>query len=355
MSVTNHKCPNCEAGLPFNPEKGLWVCEYCNSKFTEEELITYINNSEEKKKGKVKKHKNNIDMEYTTVEMDMYKCPSCGAEILTDENTTATFCVYCKNPTIIKERFKGAFNPKYIIPFKKTKQEATEAFSRFSKGKIFSPDNFTDYRNIQEISSIYIPFWLYSCQVDGKIKVDARKVRSWCSGNYRYTETSYYEANRFGELSFDKVPVDGSTEFDNIIMDSIEPYDYTELKEFNMSYLSGFLSEHYDTSSEDSFERAQNRIKETTTNLLNNDIHGYTSKTVLSSDININNLETDYVLLPVWLLNTKYNDKIYTFALNGQTGKMVGNIPICKKKLIKKSLIVAIATAIITTIILFLS
>lgn len=351
MSVTNHKCPNCEAGLPYNPEKGLWVCEYCNSEFTEEELNKYIQEKESKKEIK-KKKEDNVESS-NIVEMDMYRCPSCGAEILTDENTTATFCVYCKNPAIIKERFKGEFNPDYIIPFKKTKQEAIDAFSRFSRGKLFTPDNFTDYKNIQEISSIYIPFWLYTCTVDAEINVDARKVRSWRSGNYRYTETSYYEAIRSGTLSFDKIPTDGSTEFDDKIMDSIEPYDYSELKEFNMSYLSGFLSEHYDVSKEKSFQRAEKRIKETTQNYLNSDIHGYSSKTITSSNINVNDLNAKYVLLPVWLLNTKYKDKLYTFALNGQTGKMVGNIPISKKKLIIKSSIVATLTAIITAIISF--
>ncbi|MBE5821059.1 MAG: DNA helicase PriA [Clostridiales bacterium] len=349
MSITNHKCPNCEAGLPFNPEKGLWVCEYCKSEFTEEELNSYTKKSEKKTTTRKKKEVNNENI----VEMDMYRCPSCGAEILTDENTTATFCVYCKNPAIIKERFKGEFNPDYIIPFKKTKQDAIEAFSRFSKGKLFTPDSFTDYNNIQEISSIYIPFWLYTCDVNGEINVDARKVRSWRSGDYRYTETSYYDVTRNGELIFDRVPTDGSTEFDDNIMDSIEPYDYSEMTEFNMSYLSGFLSEHYDVNKDDSFERAENRIKETTKNYLNNDIHGYTSKTIASSNITIDNLDAKYVLLPVWLLNTKYNDKIYTFALNGQTGKMVGNIPICKKKLIIKSSIVAGLTAIITALITY--
>ena len=352
MSVTNHKCPNCNAGLPFNAKKGLWVCEYCHSEFTEEQLNEYMKKENDEASNKKSKTKKTETDEFN---MDIYRCPSCGAQIIADENTTATFCVYCKNPAIIKEKFKGEFNPDYILPFSKTKNDAINAFKHFSKGKIFTPNDFTNPKNISEITPIYIPFWTYSCSTDGSIDVDARKVTHWRSGNYNYTKTDYYDVRRSGTVDFDKVPADGSTKFDDNIMDSIEPYDYSALKDFNMSYLSGFFSENYDVSKEETFKRVETRINQTAIDKLSSDIVGYSSKFVKDSNININGLDTKYVLLPVWMLNTKYNDKIYTFAMNGQTGKIVGNIPIDKTKLFIKTSLFFLASVVITTILSFLN
>ena len=94
-STIDHKCPACNAKLTFKPETQNWVCEYCDSKFTLEDL----KKNEKKYKDKVVEEEAQDQGEY-----NMYKCPDCGAEIVTDLNTTATFCVYCKNTSIIKER-----------------------------------------------------------------------------------------------------------------------------------------------------------------------------------------------------------------------------------------------------------
>ncbi len=348
MNVTNHKCPTCGAGLPFDPKKGLWVCKYCNTTFTEQDLAK---EQEEPTNEEVKQEETGNNEQSN---MDLYKCPSCGAQIIADENTTATFCVYCKNPAIIKSKLKGKFEPQYILPFKTTKQDAMDAFIKFKNGKIFTPEDFENPKNVQEITGIYIPFWLYSCDVDATIRVRGEKIKSWRMGNYRYTKTDTYSVIREGNIDYDDIPADGSEKFADDIMDSIEPYGYTDLTEFNLSYLSGFLAENYDVSNEDAFSRAKLRIENTSKDELNKTVTGYTTKFVESTDININNMEHKYVLLPVWLLNTKYKEKIYTFAMNGQTGKMVGNIPICKKKLIKKTLLTLLVSLIVTTIIVII-
>lgn len=323
MKSVNHKCPSCNASLKYDPKTKGWKCEYCGGSFTLEDL----KHNEENFENTEVENKDNDD----SVEMDEYYCQDCGAKIVADKNTAATFCVYCKNTAILKSRLSDKFSPSKIIPFMKTKDDAIEAFKSVGKGKILMPREFTLPQNIQELTGIYIPFWLYSCKVDGVIKGKGHKVTSWSSGDYLYTKTDVYLVERNGQFSFSKIPVDGSVRFNDAIMNSIEPFDYNALCDFSPSYLSGFLAEKYDVESGEAKKISIDRAKQSCYMELSQAIH-YSS--FFLDDKNGNVLEEDikYVLLPVWMVNIKYNEKIYTFAMNGQTGKMVGDIPYSKKK-----------------------
>ena len=322
-NTLDHKCPTCNAVLKFNPKGQNWKCEYCRGEFNLQQIEEY-----EKKTGKVLEKEPDEKKVLDPNGMVVYTCKNCGAEIIADPNVSTTSCVYCKNTAILKDKLQGEFNPKFVIPFKNTKEDAIEAFKKLGKGRIFMPKEFNDKKNINEMSGVYIPFWLYDYTADGSVEATCTRVTSWRSGNYMYTKTDTYLASRDGNMSFSNVPVDGSKRFEDDIMNSIEPFDYNDLKDFNYSYLSGFLSEKYDIDSEGAKPDSETRCKNTFINEMKKDIRGYNAVTVTKNNINLNNIKTDYVLLPVWMLNIKYKDKIYTFAMNGQTGKMVGNIPI---------------------------
>ena len=318
----NHKCPNCHAKLTFNPKGQNWICEYCDSKFKLEELKNNEQNYNEKK----------VEEEAVSSEFDVYRCPDCGAQIITDLNTVATFCIYCKNTSIIKERLVGKFELKRLIPFQNTKEDAIEAFKKLGKGHPLMPKEFADPKNISEIRGIYIPFWLFSSTVNGHLVSDCKRVHSHRRGDYQYITTESYEVIREGEVHFNYVPNDGSKKFDDGIMNSIEPYDYKKLVDFSPSYLSGFYAEKYDLDGEKAQKIIDSRIKNTVQDLLTSQIRGYTSSIVRTTDIHYNDYKMEYVFLPVWFLNIKYKDKFYTFAMNGENGKLMGNIPVDKKK-----------------------
>ena len=317
----DHKCPSCNAILKYNPHGDNFKCEYCKSEFTLEEVTDY-----NKKRG------NTLDKEIKYKDLDMYICSNCGAKIITDENTSATSCVYCKNTSIMRDKLIGEFSPQYIIPFKNTKEDAINAFKALGKGKPFIPKDFKRVENINEMSGVYIPFWLYDFSVDGELEATGNRVTSWKSGNYRYTKTDTYSVTRGGNISFEKIPTDGSKRFENDIMNSIEPFDYTGLKKFNFSYLSGFLSEKYDVTKDEAKAESKSRAEASFVDSMRNDIRGYTSVINKTHKVTFNEEKSNYVLLPVWMLNIKYKDKIYTFAMNGQTGKLIGNIPVNKAK-----------------------
>ena len=337
-NTLDHKCPKCNAVLKFNPHGQNWKCEYCRAEYEEKNnKVLEEESSKENANG-----------------MDIYICNNCGAQIVADENTSTTSCVYCKNTAILKNKLQDEFNPDYLIPFRYTKEDAIGSFKKLGKGKILMPRAFNDPKNINEMSGIYIPFWLYDYDADGVIEANCNRITTWTRGDYMYTKTDTYLAIRGGKMSFDKVPVDGSKRFENDIMNSIEPFDYKDLKDFNYSYLSGFLSEKYDVTKEEAENDAIKRVKSSFTNEMKNDIRGYNTVLVKSENINLNNKKNSYVLLPVWMLNIKYKEKIYTFAMNGQTGKLIGNIPIDKKKAVIVWSLVFIVISLVIFLVLYL-
>lgn len=320
MEVMDHKCPACGAKLPFNPDTQKWKCEYCGNSFSIDELEKY------------QEYENVVEDE---IEVDVYECSNCGAQVITDENTVATACVYCGNTAIMKNRIKGKFKPTKIIPFKTNKEAAIAAFKKIKRGKIFAPKDFNNEENIQKMSGIYIPFWVYDCDTYIKAKYNCAKIKSWRRGNYVYTKTDTYLVEREGSMFFDKVPVDGSEKFADDLMDSIEPFDYKDLVEFNPSYLSGFLAEKYDVEREKAALRAKKRVESSSENKMLETIGKYTVTRLANKNVDINFKDIQYILLPVWMLTIKYKEKLYTFAMNGQTGKMVGKIPISSGQVYK--------------------
>lgn len=350
MEALDHKCPSCTATLPFDPTLQKWKCSYCGSEYTLEELEKYENakNADDSEKTNPS---NDVNLgEDSTIDVDVYECQSCGAKILTDENTTATFCVYCGNTAIIKNRLTGTLRPTKIIPFKNTKEEAIKTFVNYRKGKPFAPKDFSNKENIEKITGVYIPFWIYDCDVAASLEAVGKNIKTWTSGDYQYTKTDTYKVLREGNMNYEKVPTDASSKFDDDIMDSIEPFNYNDLADFSMSYLSGFLSEKYDVEKSEAFERAKTRVVNSTNEKLKETIIGYSTYSVVSSNMNINLKDSNYILLPVWMLNINYRGKVRKFAMNGQTGKMVGDIPIAPSKVISTSLVIFIVSFIILLI-----
>ena len=342
----DHKCPNCGAKIVFVPKSGKWKCDNCNSEFDLETLKKFNNASNEAN--------NDGKSDVEDVNYVEYHCKDCGAKIVADENTASTFCVYCGNTAILKSKLSGKFAPSKIIPFKKSKEEALEAFKNISKGKPLTPKFFNKQENIEKISGVYIPFWLYSIDSEGVIDVSAQKISNWVVGNESYTKTDTYEVNRDGKMKYERVPVDGSTRFNDDLMTSIEPFDYNEMVEYNHAYLSGFLAEKYDVDSTSSEKIAIKRADKTTEDTLMNSITGYTSKIIKNKKIDNKITNTEYVLLPVWMVNVKYNDKYYTFAMNAQSGEFIGDTPISKGKAILFAILLFIGVALIVVLFSYL-
>lgn len=347
--ITNYQCPACMGPLHFVGESGRLECDYCGSNFNVAEIEALYKEKEQKAAKAAEDTENapetkdgsewdvsglNEDWGADAEGMRTYSCPSCGAELLCEATTAATSCPYCGNPTVVPGQFSGILKPDYVLPFKLSKEDAIKALKKHYLKKPLLPTTFSKANHLEEIKGVYVPFWLYDGEASGSAQFHATQVHTYTSGDYEITETSHYDVRRAGSLGFEKIPVDASSKMPDDYMDSIEPYDYSDLKPFSTAYLPGFLADKYDVSVEDSRERADKRCVGSLSCALKGTVSGYTTCNETSRNIHLKRGKVHYALLPVWLLNTKWEGKDFLFAMNGQTGKLVGNLPVSTKRVI---------------------
>ncbi len=332
--VIEYKCPCCNAGLSFSSNAQKLTCEYCGNTF-DMDAVKAFNEDQAATSQEDFQWEPPQPQHWQQAEEDQlqaFQCPSCAGEILCQETTAATFCPYCGNPTIVPGRLSGGVRPDGVIPFQKSREEAQAAFLTLCKGKPLLPKEFTQKQQIEKLTGIYVPFWLYDCRGDFYGRYKATRVRTWSDSNYNYTKTSHYLLVRKADADFLGIPVDGSTKMDDIAMESIEPFDYSQLMDFDMAYLSGFLADKYDVASEDVGQRIRQRVEVAFEEQVRASMLLYTTSVPTARQLQLHDSKARYVLMPVWVLNTRYKDQIYSFTMNGQTGKMTGRLPICPKR-----------------------
>jgi len=327
VQTTNYQCPACTGPLRFLPDSGRTECEYCGSVYELAEIEALYGKEEEWDTSELTE-----DWGEDAAGMKVYSCPSCTAELICDETTAASTCPYCGNPTVVPQQLSGALKPDYVIPFKLEKEDAVAALKKHYGKRFFLPKSFTSGNHIQQVQGVYVPFWLFDGKAYGSTAYDASRSKTFTKGKYRITETMHYQVTRAGSLEFEKVPVDGSKKMPDGHMDSIEPYDYQELKPFSTAYLPGFLADKYDISAEESRGRAEDRCEQSLQTELRKTVVGYDAVNQTGKQIRIQRGKVQYALLPVWMLNTKWQGQDFLFAMNGQTGKLVGDLPVDRAK-----------------------
>lgn len=346
MESLGYKCPNCNGDIQFSAKDQRFLCEYCNSSFTEQEMKSIAARQEQQIQERPAEEVQ-TDSEFTE-QMSVYSCDSCGATIMADENTAATFCYYCHNPVILKGRVSGEYRPSYVLPFQIDRETAINHFKEFCKKKRFLPRDFLSAGQQEKIVGLYVPFWVTDVNVSAEMDALGKQVRSWTSGDYHYTETKEYALARKADILIRGLPADGASHIDDSLMEAVEPYDYQAVRPFEMQYLSGFLAEKYDVNMAAMFPRVQKRAVQASDQLVRKTMTGYSSVSVTRSDIKIMSTKWEYMLLPVWFMTYKYKEKIYEFALNGQTAKFVGTPPLCKGRLAAFSAALGVAAAALT-------
>ena len=330
--LQEYKCPCCGGAIEFDSTAQKMKCPYCSTEFDIETLQGYDD---------VLKTEQPDDVQWETPaggqwqhgeteNLHSYVCKSCGGEIVGDETTAATSCPFCGNPVVMMGQLSGALKPDIVIPFKLDKNAAKAGLQKHLTGKRLLPKIFKDQNHIDEIKGVYVPFWLFDTEADAQVRYRATKVRSWSDSDYDYTETSHFLVRRGGSIAFEHVPVDGSSKMADDLMESIEPYDFSDAVDFRTAYLTGYLADKYDVTAEQSIERANERVKRSTEEAFASTVKGYATVTTESSSIKLRGGKAKYALYPVWILNTTWNGNKYTFAMNGQTGKFAGDLPVDK-------------------------
>lgn len=313
--LLHYKCPNCGSNMKYDSESGELTCDSCGN---QEHIESYDDI--------------HIEKVFEEDEAKEYQCESCGAVVITDKDTTATSCSFCGSPVVLADRLSGELAPAQVIPFTISKEQAMEAFQKWCRNGRLTPKGFMTADRIKSVTGIYVPFWMYDLDNDIEVKATGIKIRKYTRGDYRYTETHYYDVYRSLEARYVKVPVDASEKMDDELMDKLEPYNYRELKAFKTPYLAGYLAEKYNYTDEQLFGRVKNKIESFLHTYISSTISGYTSVKYHQRDIRTKPVNSAYVLLPVWMVYYDFDKKEHTFAMNGQTGKIVGKPPVSYKK-----------------------
>ncbi|MBU9722991.1 MULTISPECIES: hypothetical protein [Bacillaceae] len=313
--ILHYKCQNCGDDMAFETGSGTLSCQSCGRQDTIE----------------------NFDEEYITTtfsedEAREYHCDNCGADIITDADTTATSCSFCGAGVVLADRVSGALAPSKVIPFKISKDEAKQAFKKWCKNGLLTPAGFMSGNRVKEITGIYVPFWMYDLNSRVKVNGTGTRVRTYSRGDYIYTETKFYDVYRDIDLNYKKVPVDASEKMNDELMDKVEPYNYEALKDFKTPYLAGYLAEKYNFTDEQLFSRVKSKIQRFIDSYVSSTVSGYSSVSYRNKDVRTRKRRSYYVLLPVWMVYYDYDKQEHTFAMNGQTGKVVGKPPISSAK-----------------------
>ena len=334
MAAVSYKCPNCGGDLQFDPGTQKFKCEYCSSVFSREE-VEAANPEKEGEDGSEETSQYKAETDAGS-EASLYQCPSCGAEIVTDATTAATFCFYCHNPVILQGKLSGEYRPEKIIPFAVSKKEAVDEFLKFVKKKRFIPRDFFCKEQIEKISGVYFPFWEYDCKTEGDWQGEAKRIRIYRTGDMEHTETKIYRLERTAEVGFEELTRNALNKENRQLVEAVQPIRLEETKNFSMEYLSGFQAEKRDIEKKDLVEELHQEVKKHSSDMVRSSIQGYDTVTSVSDQFHLLGENWKYLLVPVWVLTYRgKNDKIYYYAMNGQTRKISGELPVDKKKVLQ--------------------
>ena len=372
--LMEYKCPACGGALEFDPKTQKLVCPYCDSVFDVSQLqgkddalgdgeidpdqMEQIDpDSAEPLPDDYFDWNTDAGSEWNAGEADgmrVYVCQSCGGEIIVDATTAASSCPFCDNPVVMTGNLSGSLKPDLILPFKVDKKTAKEALRNHVKGKKLVPKLFSNENHLDEIKGVYVPYWLFDSSADADLRFRTTRTRAWSDQDYNYVDTESFLVERSGTIDFEAIPVDGSSKMNDTLMESLEPYDVHEAVPFQTAYLAGYLADKYDVTADQSVDRANERAKKTAESAFASHVHGYETVTLQSSSVRLKKSSVRYALYPVWLLNTTWQGQKYVFAMNGQTGKFVGDLPMDKhayrKYLLRYGVIFGVIAYILVTV-----
>ncbi|MDO4466300.1 MAG: hypothetical protein Q4C49_04760 [Bacillota bacterium] len=318
--ILEQKCPNCDAAMVYNPTLNKLECEYCGTTIAipEEDLVQSTSSRKEK------------DQALEEIKpLPVYNCLSCGAEVLVSQETGALTCPFCQNNIVLTQQFSGTIKPDGIIPFKITPETLSKEVQNFYKDKPLLSKTFFSESKMGKVTGIYVPFWVFDCEVNGALSYNGTKPgASYRRGDYIISETQHYILERNISVNFANLALDASEKLNDDLMDSVCPYRFEELKPFDIRYLAGYVADRFDKTSQELQKRNDQRVlKSASQAAIGKTTFGYGNVSLRENQLKAHMEKAKYVLLPMYLFHVDFHGKSYEFAVNGQTGKVVGNLP----------------------------
>ena len=318
-----YACPNCGGNLKFDIPSQQLGCEHCQTKM---DVYSF-------------EDKNPATEKQTEFDATVFSCPQCGGEILSTDTSAAEFCTFCGASTILHSRLTKEKRPNYIIPFQKTKEDCKQAYHAMMKKAFFAPDALKDPKYIDGFRGIYMPYWAFYLTQDGSFSLNGTKSKR--RGDYIYTD--HYLLTGEMDAYYKGLSYDASSSFDDHISEKIAPYDVKGMKAFTPAFLSGFYADTADVDASNYENDAKNIAINTSTNAIYREFNGVRLDSVLSPEVlNTQVKEVDSAMFPVWFMSYRNAGRVAYATINGQTGKVVADLPIDVRKYLKGSLVLAI-------------
>lgn len=345
MATVIYKCKNCGGPVKYSATLGKFNCEYCNTVYSEDEVkaLTLLSERED------------VVVDAVNGDYVEYHCPSCGANIVTDETTVATNCYYCNNPIVMSGKLESSQMPTKVIPFRVDKKKALESFESWIKTKKFVPKSFfNDKQEIEEINGVYFPYWLYNTNVLVDIDREGSRTYTRTEGDYRVTYRKDFRIVRKGDIDVKNLPKLALAKSNKVLVESVYPFDFNNAINFDSSYLSGFVAEKKDIEKEALMNSIEDDVYKYSTKVVRDSMTGE-SVNVVNNDFTIGQGSFEYAMLPVWAIsyNDRDSNKHFFFSVNGQTGKVVGKLPIDNAKLYLSGLMAILPLFLIINAILY--
>lgn len=322
-----YECPNCGGNLRYDIPSKMMACASCDSKFDPYEVSD-----------------KNEAQEQEEYEVTVFRCPQCGGEIYSTDNTAAGFCTFCGSSAVLESRLQKEHRPKYIIPFGKTKEQCKKAYMKMMGKAVFAPKELKSEKHINEFRGIYMPYWIYDVQQGGP-DVQLRGTTERRKGDYIIT--SHYSLDMDLEADYDGIAYDASSSFSDTISEKLAPFDTKEMKEFTPAYLSGFYADSADVDNSLYAQEAEEFALGETQKFIENDpkLRKYTIEDTgrtLERKLHSKVDQVNGAMFPVWFMAYKNNNRVAYATVNGQTGKVVSDLPVDVPKYLGASAILTI-------------
>ncbi len=320
-----YECPNCGGNLKYNIRKQTLKCDHCDTTINPYDVTKECDAEE------------SINYDVT-----IFTCPQCAGEILSMDETAATFCSFCGASTILDSRISKERRPAKIIPFTKTKTMCKNAYMKIANKSPFLPADAKDEKCIDSFRGIYMPYWVYDIKQQGPITLYGTKTSQ--SGNYQIIKD--YEIRGEIDARYVGFSHDASAAFADSISEYLEPFDTTKARRFTPSFLSGFYADTSDVSEKVYRQQALEKAANNTVDriLRAKQLRSYGIKPVTDKIVQTHTQLDNATLhmFPVWFMSYRKGDRVVYATVNGQTGKVVADLPIDEKKFIHSSLLMAI-------------
>ena len=331
-TAEEYVCPNCGGVVSYQIEQQRLVCEHCGHVFApgeHEQDIPLDESVEVTERRHVESAAEFLQRAPWKAPREgdagivLYSCPTCAARILADQaNATAT-CPYCGNNLLLSGIAQPETIPQRMLPFKVTRERALELLRAHCTGKIYLPRDFD--LDIEHVQGVYVPYYLYDVHVHGAVGY---------VGYMRKALLPHRPALAVGEGYFQRIPVDTSSRMPDAHMDAIAPFSFDKLEPFSVQNVAGHLMEVPDESPERSEVRAQElargSFESTVTSPQKRIVMATSIESVPLRDLEADTIRSSLCALPVWLLHGTWKGRDYLFAVNGETGTCVGDLPVNK-------------------------